>query len=322
MERKDIEEIVECLPKSRTKFYYFRDRYALMLLSYFIGSGMSIADIRKSKFRKLLEKPAVKSVLQKIGRKTIRPGELASFWPLDPHCYLLTIGAWGGKGGGTRFYKQTSRPGWNLVLQLNFSTQHNVSYTNLIKPQHLQPFESSCHPVSRKKGEYTLAWARIDMDMESDEALIEEIQTDWIRLALRSKRYVAQHGDPAKMGKRWVPRYIKGLGCNEQALNSYIDNELKPHMAIWEEAMLMSSIWFLREEIGINNIYYHTFDFGCQLKRIDGEHRPPRSLYTKLPTRFCFERTSRSPEFLLKNCNRKSTSLIKKGEKHFYALSI
>ncbi|WP_163338186.1 hypothetical protein [Desulfopila sp. IMCC35008] len=322
MEQQDIEEIVECLPKSRTKFYYFRDRYALMLLSYFIGSGMNIHDIRKSKFKKLLEKPAVKELLQKTGRKSITPGDLSSFWPSEYHCYLVTLGAWGGKGGGTRFYKQTSRPGWNLVLQLNFSAQHNASYTNLIKPQHTQPFESSCHPISKKEGEYTLAWARIDLDLEADEALIEEIQTDWIRLALRSRRYVSRHGDPAKMDKRRVPRYIRGLGCDERALNKYIDNELKPHMAIWEEAVLMSSIWFLKEEIGISTIYYHTFDFGCELKRIDGEHRPPRSLYTKLPKRFCFERTSRSPDFLKRKSNRRSTGLITKGEDHFYALTV
>lgn len=35
------------------------------------------------------------------------------------------------------------------------------------------------HPVSRQRN--TLAWARLDLDLNSATALIEEIQSDWIR---------------------------------------------------------------------------------------------------------------------------------------------
>ena len=67
--------------------------------------------------------------------------------------------------------------------------------------------------------------------------------------------------------------------------------------------MLAATIWFLREEIGISRIYYHTHEYGAQLKRIRWG-LPPRSLYTSLPRRFCFERTEEAPEFLVRYATR------------------
>jgi hypothetical protein len=101
----------------------------------------------------------------------------------------------------------------------------------------------------------------------------------------------------------------------------YLENELKSHIRVWEEAMLSSAIWFLRDEIGINNIFYHTFDFGCRLKRISGS-KPPRSLYTKLPERFCFQKTNQGPTFLMQKNNRTMTNLIKNQVLQFYSLVI
>jgi hypothetical protein len=80
-----------------------------------------------------------------------------------------------------RFFNQPPRPGWNLVLQLNFSSQHNRSYTKLIKPKTEQPFQSYGHPVAGI-GYHPLAWARIDMDLNRRKGLIEEsrqIELDW-----------------------------------------------------------------------------------------------------------------------------------------------
>jgi hypothetical protein len=45
-------------------------------------------------------------------------------------------------------------------------------------------FEWSAHPIRRSPS--TLAWSRVDIDFENGEALIEEIQTDWVRLAERA----------------------------------------------------------------------------------------------------------------------------------------
>lgn len=41
------------------------------------------------------------------------------------------------------------------------------------------------HPV-RKDDVETLAWARIDLDFASNQALIEEIQSDWVKNAANS----------------------------------------------------------------------------------------------------------------------------------------
>ena len=320
MKLKQIEEILECLPGDRTKFYYFKDRYALMLLSFITQEPRSIHAIKKSRYKRLLDKPIVKDILKKNGQGVFTSLAFDSFWPDNFQCYLLTLDTWGNRDRWYRFCNQTSRPGWNLVLQLNFSSQHNRAYTRLLKPQVKQPFQCFSHPVA-ENDVHTLAWARLDMDLERGEALIEEIQTDWVRLALRSKRdftkFAAYDGDK----KRYIPQYVKGIGCNLQDLNSYIEEELQPHIAIWQEAMLASAIWFLKEEIGISKIFYHTFDFGCKLKRITGR-RPPRSLYTQLPSKFCFEKTNCGPEFLVKNNNRTMSRLMKEQNCQFYVLEI
>lgn len=320
MERKHIEEIMACLPRGRTKFYYFKDRYALMLLAACIGQGMTVGDIKKSRFRRLLGRPVVQEILKNNGHGVLTPGELQSCWPDLCHCYLLTLGIWGDRKHWARYYYQTSRPGWNLVLQLNFSAQHNSSYEKLIRPQAPQPFQTSSHPVARA-GYLTLAWARIDLDLDRDEALIEEIQTDWIRLALRSRRDYARYLGSGKGENRYLPRYLKGLGCDLEELSRYIEETLQPHMAIWQEAMLAAAIWFLKDEIGIAKIFYHTFEFGCRLKGISGT-RPPRSLYTRLPARFCFEITDQGPDFLATGKNRKANRLPKGEKGPFYLLAV
>ncbi len=320
MEKDQIQEIIECLPKGRTKFYYFKDRYALMLLSYFIGKGMTIREIKNSPYKRLVDKPIIQKILQNTGCSTLTPKELGSFWPEHYHCYLLTLSKWGDRKRWSRFHNQTSRPGWNLVLQLNFSAQHNKSYNRLINPRDLHPFQSHGHPIATD-GHHTLAWARIDMDLDKDEALIEEIQTDWIRLAIKSRKVITAYENCATPRRRYLPRCVKGLGCDAKALSMYLEGELKSHMRIWEEAILTSAIWFLKEEIGIKDIFYHTFDFGCRLKRISGS-KPPRSLYTNLPDRFCFKKTNQGPTFLMQKNNRKMTDLIKNKDPQFYSLVI
>ncbi|MFH0785290.1 MAG: hypothetical protein V2B20_25515 [Pseudomonadota bacterium] len=321
MEQNQIEEILQYLPKSRTKFYYFKDRYALMLLSYAIGQreGMKVAEIKKSTFGRLMEKPLVKEIAHHLGKSNLTRDLLDALWPKDFFCYLLTVDKWGGRKGRSRLYDQTSRPGCNLVLQLNFSAEHNTSYQRLIKPQNAHPFKNYGHPIAKDGKNHTLAWARIDIDLETGEALIEEIQTDWIRLAARTRKDVEQYGNVDEPQRRYIPRYLKRLCCNAKELSRYVEDELKPHAAIWEEAMLMSTIWFLKEEIGISTIFYHTFDFGCQLKRIEGA-RPPQSLYTTLPKKFCFEKTGCVPSFLQKKSNRRTKELINREERQFYSL--
>lgn len=320
MKLNEITEIMACLPAGRTKFYYFKDRFALMLLRYVVGEGKSIRDLKASRFNRLMGKPMVNKAIKAIGKGRLAADALASIWPEDYHCYRLTLGIWGDRDKDARFYNQTSRPGWNLVLQLNFSGRHNRACNRMLKPGKPHPFHTYGHPIAGK-GEHTLAWARMDMDLDTDEALIEEVQTDWIRRALWSRKYLTAYERCSSSKPRYVPGYVKNLGCDATALSQYIDGTLKPHMRIWDEAMLASAIWFLKEEIGIGRIYYHTFKFGCRLKRIT-DAKPPRSLYTRLPDRFCFRKTNRAPSFLFRKNNRKTIDLIRHHDPQFYLLDI
>ena len=184
MKEKEIKEIIQCLGDERTLYHYFKDRYALMLLSYIIGNGLPVRDLKNSRFGRLIQKPLLKPIIGEAGSGTLMHRHIGSLWPANYETYRLTLGTWGGHAGWQRFYNQTSRPGFNLVLQLNFSTRHNRRYHQMIRPGEIHPFESQSHPIAGN-GEHTLAWARIDLSMATGEALIEEIQTDWLRMALR-----------------------------------------------------------------------------------------------------------------------------------------
>ena len=61
--------------------------------------------------------------------------------------------------------------------------------------------------------------------------------------------------------------------------------------------MLWAAISFLREEIGIDHIFYHSAESGRLLKHIQGG-LPPYSLYSDLPRRFCFALSPEVPVFL------------------------
>ncbi len=329
MKNKEANEIIACLPKGKTFFYYFKDRYAIMLLSYFLGDGKPIREIKRSKFGKLLNKPSVGKLIDKVGDGILTPDALSSAWPSIPECYLLTLGEWGKKSGWSRYY-QTSTPGVNLVLQLNFSSKHNKPYYKLIQPSGRGPFEIELHPIARR-GFHTLAWSRLDIDLNLGEALIEEIQSDWITLATRGKKTIETYSHDEHGQRRIIQRYFKGLNCDPKALEKYINSVLSIHMNLWDEAMLSATIWFLKEELGIRHIYYHTYETGNLLKGLYGrgyERKPPKSIYTTLPKQFCFEKTDNYPN-ILKKCfiNRfgrfKSSGKLKKNEKiHFWYLEV
>ena len=284
MRRCEIEGIAACLPKGRTPFYYFKDRYALMLLSMFLDGKTSKADISKTSFGKLLQKPTVRDAISQVGSGELSPLVFDAHWPGCHECYLLTLGHW---GSARRTYDQTSRSGYNLVLRLNFSTKHDEVYQQTFRQLSRRPFEYQHHPV-HSGARNTLAWARLDIDLNTGDALIEEIQNDWLRLAQRARRFAA-------MGIANL-RHEEGEIAPEDVID-YVDKILQPHREIWQEAMLAATIWFLKTELGMERIFYHTFQTGLALKRMS-HWLPPRSIYTSLPGKFCFQRTRRMPRFL------------------------
>lgn len=320
MNYEAAQEIIACLPQGRTLFHYFPDRYAIVLLSRYLGEGKPIAEVKASPYAKLLNRPVLKEILSRKGDGLLLPEDLGASWPPRPECYLLTLGTWGPekRHEWNRYYFQTSRPGMNLVLQLNFSSLHNDAYRALIRPEHAHPFQTAVHPIARK-GFHTLAWARLDIDLSTGEALIEEVQTDWLRFAAGARRRVEDIVENREAREAVATIYFNGEEIDPRAMRAYFDNVLGTHIPVWDEALLTAVLDFLLDEIGITRIYMHQFDSGCRMKGISG-NLPPRSLYTKLPARFCFSKVSAPPEFLMAKPTRTLKTLLRADAARFWKL--
>lgn len=312
MSQQQADEVIQILSKKKRLFYYFKDYYAFLLLDYVIGDGISIGDLSKTRFSRLLSKPVIKKTISKSGNGIFTKDQLFSNIPTAQECYLLTLGEWGEENNRwSSLFSQTSRPGKNLVLQLNFSNEHNKQYHRLIKPKGNHPFEYGRHPIAQK-GYHTLAWSRIDISNDYEYALIEEIQNDWIRLATSDKTTIEVVVQDDEGNEQVIQQSLRGNTAGRNSLQIYIDKVLKPHMRIWDEAMLASTIWLLKEEIGVSKIYYHTYESGNELKGIQSGQQPPRSIYSKLPEKFCFTETDDIPPFL----QDRSDIFEKEGHNH------
>lgn len=307
MDVKLAEEIIACLPQGRIKYFYFKDRYALTLLGHYCNSGRPVGALRQSHMRRLLDKPLVRELLGSCGDGIARPEVLSSYWPERFHCYTLSLGLWGSERKSS--WHQTSRAGRNLVLQLNFSNEHDRLYRKLKVDADASPFGFAGHPTSKVRN--TLAWSRIDLDLESDTALIEEVQNDWLREASWLFRHAKQclAAKPGPRRRRWCETFSP-----EQTVE-YFEKAIAPHLGHWSEAMLAATVEFLLTEIGIHRIFYHSWETGCKVKNC----RPPRSVYSTLPEKFCFRRVSSGPQFLYddKSSRRKMRKI---GNQQWYLL--
>ena len=283
MEKAQVDMIKACLTGSRTVFRYVPDGYALQLLKDYIGTGMEIGALRRSPYAKLLNKPIVCDALALAGDGILQAWQLDSiahqYEKRKPLNFVLTLGEWGTDNHLERHWKQLCRTGYQLVLQLNFANDHQQHYKTLINTQHNAAFSYHGHPV-RLDGAYeTLAWARIDLDFASNQALIEEIQSDWVKGA-------------ADQEKNWY--------YGETNMQQYRE-VLRPYAKYWDEAMLTAAVHFIHHELGIRDVFYHSFETGNRLKGIERYYhygKPPRYLYTDLPNKFCFVKTNEAPDFL------------------------
>ncbi|MCM8579165.1 hypothetical protein [Accumulibacter sp.] len=295
MDRQTADEVLECLVGERTLYHYYRDRYSIGLLRHLSRrQALRIAALKQSPYAQLLQKPRVRNILADSGGKEIDDMQLARHdYDADQTDFVLTLGTWGSELKRETCWKQTSRPGYNLVLQLNFCRRHDRLFQRLGYTG--DSFNYRGHPVSERRN--TLAWARIDLDWQTGTALIEEIQSDWIRRVAWLGERVAGR---LKSGQQPADetRYC-GLKCSLQTTQEYCRFALGRYAAIWAEAMLWATIAFVREELGLQRIYYHSEESGRLLKNIRGK-LPPRSLYTDLPRKFCFVPTQETPEFLLR----------------------
>ncbi len=296
MDKNLLDEVIGCLPKDRTLFRYARGDYALMLLSRAVGDGVRVGDIRQSTYGRLLNKPNVQKILANTGNGVVSTSVFEYAYVKGRQDFLLTLGCW---NENHRDYNQTSRHSGNLVLRLNFNASHDREFTRVVGPSGRNDFGYWRHPVmkpgDRRYFRHTMAWVRMDVDFESDEVLIEEVQTDWLRDAGRYLRNLEWY---AKNNRDCLTKLVV-RGKVDAAVN-YVRKTLAPYFAMWDEAALTAAINFVVDELGIGRIYYHTFETGNVLKKIHYGH-PPRSLYTDLPRKFCFKLTDEVPGMLAKS---------------------
>ena len=293
LDKSLLDEVIACLPEDRTVFRYARDDYALMLLSRVTGDGVPVGELRRSAYGRLLNKPSVEKLLANRGDGVLSRSLFDYAWVEGRQDFLLTLGRWNEAGRG---YNQTTRHSGNLVLQINFTASHDREFEELIGPSGKDDFASHGHPVlqagDRRYYRHTMAWVRMDIDFETAEVLIEEVQTDWLRDAewyLWNVERCLKHDR-----KRLYELVLKG---KVKAARRYVKDTLAMYARLWDEAALTAAINFAVDELGIGCIYYHSFETGNVLKKIRYSH-PPRSLYTDLPRKFCFRLTDEAPAML------------------------
>ena len=291
MKRKLIDEVIACLPEDRTLFHYFKGEYAFKLLSFATEKRHTVSALKKSAYHRLLTQPDIKSLLSTEGSGELSPDIFKHAWKESSETFVLTLDRWCDKD---RWSNQLTRHGGNLVLQMNFSEQHNRACRKLLKPEDEFVFNYYGHPVMEKGKRAifrdTLAWSRLDIDLQTGEVLIEEIQSDWVRKIKACARII-------QAGRK--PGLLRYCDCDKSQFIDYVENVFSPFFNLWSEAMLMATVNFIYSELGINKIYYHTYETGKQIKRVTG--KPPRSLYSDLPRKFCFEVTDETPCFLQKD---------------------
>lgn len=291
-----VEEVIACLPSQRTQFCYGKDQYAVYLLKQHLASASNnIHSLKQSRLKKLLDRPAIKDLLKNSGNGQLELAQLDNLCPTQPEHYVLTLGKWGHK---KRYdWNQTSRPGANLVLQLNLNNQFDAMF-KAVTGCDLNHMTTSAHPKSHKRTA-TLAWARLDMDFTTGEILIEEIQSDLIRDLEYTLTRALRSGCDSDM---WV--YWSNNKLDRSEIAGYCKQVLSVQRKMWSEVMMAATLWFVQQELGFSKIYYHTFATGKVMKKING-CAPPRSLYTDLPEKFCFETTKQAPQFIANNAKAK-----------------
>lgn len=315
MKKETLQYVLDVLPKGRIPFYYFKDYYAIQLLSQIVNTGTNqVGSIRKTPFAKLLDRPLIKNGLKQWGDGKLSKDRLAMLFEPSAPMYRISWSSWGTTDKNWR-WGQISRKGYNLVVQLNFNNVHNKDYHALFEKVLYKdhPFKADDHPTQAGR-EMTIAWARVDLAEDFSYALIEEIQNDWIRFAKEEvyTYYSWYLDDNNKIQSKKIAKCHHGFPLED--FKQYFNQYLKPLEKIWAEAMLAATIQFLWDEIGVDRIFYHTHETGARLK----DCTPPRSIYTKLPKKFCFQETEDFPAFL----GKRIKYLKKKIPVRFFLLEI
>ena len=269
-------------------FHYFRDRWALTRLGWHLRAPVRVHHLKGTELEPLLRVPTVRET---IGA-WVDPVELACVYPRErTYAFRLGAGGWGGSERKAEDWEQITVGPRNLVLRLDFTNQHDLPFKALWKPAG-GGLSWAGHPTT--PGGHTLAWARLDLDLRRGHALIEEIQSDWVRIAAAARGASALHEGDATI----TP--LGSRGTRARLAVRYVDQVLAPYRALWQEAMLALVLEVLRDRLGVGFVWMHTFGGGNRAKHLEAGDQPPRSIYEKLPKRFRFTRTTDGPPWVLR----------------------
>ena len=323
-------ELAAMLP-GELPYPYFPAREAPWLLLHRMVAAEKISDLRRGPLSGVLSRSGVREVLAACGNGRLQPHQLLPLAdPLEAFgrerqlstdrateaafelaagerwlSFNVSFTTWGSMRTGRDWrWAQISRRGENLVLQLNFPRAVSAELRHLMGEEVRQRFEAYLHPV-RRDAEMTLAWVRLDFDPWGDDILIEEVQSDWIRVL----RLMRQRG-------------FRGLKQgSDNALPRVIDGVLATFGSIWDRAAMLAALAFSVRELGMRRVWMHQPGTGAKLKAIHGE-LPPKSIYTDLPRRFGFQPTDRAPEFLYQARSKALSNLRKSGQPVFWILDL
>lgn len=284
---------------------YHKDKYALELLDAYIGEACKVREVKQSKFGKLLHKQAVKSIVTSCGDGMLRGDDIRNYWTDEMYHLRLTLDEWGEhekRKTNMNIWNQVSRPEKNLVLQVNFDGNHDQTFFRFMGRSCRNLFSCQAHPIHAKLN--TLGWVRMDINLDGNEVLIEEVQTDWVRKIKLFKKGLEESEDISAISRKNFRKYLPVA---------------RPYLKMWDEMLLASALWFIRKQLGINRIWYHSFESSTHYKMMDLDWLPPRSVYTALPEKFGFDRVSEMPD-MIREC--KGLSKLVKCGKHlsFYKL--
>ncbi|MEM7439278.1 MAG: hypothetical protein AAF393_06740 [Pseudomonadota bacterium] len=314
MHRKDIKLIRAVLPAHET-FHYFPDREAVWLLAQWMPEAAPVRELRQTSFGRLLERPSVRPLVAKSGGILRRPEVLALArgdwrkdgvaeiaWGQGARFFDRTLAPWG-TGKNDYGWAQISRPGGNLVLQVNFPAEHQALFHHHLPREARKDLELPLHPVQRT-GLPTMAWVRMDICLQTGTALIEEVQSDWFRTL------------------SWRIEALRRAKTRRREMRTFADYQsrvLTTYGKDWPRATMLAALILLREELGIRDVWMHQAWSGPVLKIIPGTP-PPVSLYTALPKAFCFEPTIDPPPFLLAPARKNLRRLRRDKRPEFWRL--
>ncbi|MBI1182631.1 hypothetical protein GC194_00055 [bacterium] len=297
MTTDEVEEL-KAIFEEPADVYYYKDKHLIDRLLGKTNASILLSSLKQMPEKVLLQKEWFKKeIMSKCQNAALQRAQLAHYWPADTTRFVITTAAWG--TAPAKYYKdswyQTSRSGFNLVLQVNFCEEHNQKYYSLLKPVEspVGIFNTTAHPVAKKFK--TLGWLRLDIDFETNEVLIEEIQNDWLRNLKWTAAFVAGGTTDDLQKRRLEDRGIRASLYDFYLYQQYLSKYAKQ----WDEMLLTVGLQFITNELQPAALWMHTFESGLLFKDLY-RSKPPKSLYSALPPKMGFVKVDETPAFIAK----------------------